>query len=59
VYCLFKEVFILGSIFKELILLMWLLGVQQVLQELGFETPRRESKLSMYEEDGRILQMVY
>ncbi len=30
VYCLFKEVFSLGSIFKELILLMWLLGVQQV-----------------------------
>jgi hypothetical protein len=51
--------FLLGSIFKELILLMRLLGVQQVLQELGFETPWRESKLSVYEEDGRILQVVY
>ncbi len=58
-YCLFKEVFLLGSIFKELILLTWLLSGQQVSQELGFETLRRESKLSVYEEDGRILQMVY
>ncbi len=44
VYCFSKEVFLVASIFKELILLMWLLGVQQVSQELGFETLRRRIK---------------
>jgi hypothetical protein len=44
VYCFSKEVFLVASIFKELILLMWLSGVQQVSQELGFETLRRRIK---------------